>query len=192
MNHEKLFDVCYVLHGCPPTEAMVTPNEKRWMNWLSDKLVKRGFKAIAPDMPISWEPKYTEWKKTFEQYPVSPETYIVAHSCGGAFITRWLLETGKKVKKLILVAPAKIPETETDSRRDLYNFELPKATSNIADEIVLFSSNDFPHHLQSRELYIQAFHPREVKLENKGHFLFYQMGTNEFPELLQEVINPKF
>jgi len=49
---------------------------------------------------------------------------------------------------LILVAPAKVPETEDDTRKDLYNFELPSEVPHIAGEVVLFTSNDFPHHLQ--------------------------------------------
>lgn len=102
-----------------------------------------------------------------------------------------MLETGKEVKKLVLVAPAKVPETEDDTRRDLYNFELPTEVPHLADEVVLFTSNDFPHHLKSRELYINALHPRVIELEGKGHFLFFQTKTNEFPELLDEVLATK-
>lgn len=177
-----------VLHGCPPTEAMVTPKEKRWMNWLADKLNAKGLSALAPDLPVSWKPTYSDWKKAFEQYSVDENSILIGHSCGGAFLVRWLLETGLVVKKLILVAPAKIPETPDDSRRDLYDFELPREIPHLANEVVLFTSNDFPHHLQSLELYTRALNPRVIKLENKGHFLFFQMGTNEFPELLDEVL----
>jgi uncharacterized protein len=177
-----------ILHGCPPTEAMVTPKEKRWMNWLADKLNEKGLSAIAPDLPTSWKPKYLEWKKEFEKYPVNAESILIGHSCGAAFLVRWLLETGVVVKKLILVAPAKVPETPDDTRRDLYHFDLPDTVPHIAGEVVLFTSNDFPHHLKSLELYTKALSPRVIKLENKGHFLFFQMGTNEFPELLEEAL----
>jgi len=84
------------------------------------------------------------------------------------------MENKKRVKELILVAPAKVPEGETDPRRDLYDFELPKDASRIAEEIVIFSSNDFPHHLKSLELYKQAFHPKVITLENKFIFSFFQ------------------
>ena len=36
-----------ILHGCPPTEEMLTPHEKRWMNWLADQLYAKGYNAIA-------------------------------------------------------------------------------------------------------------------------------------------------
>lgn len=183
------FDQYIILHGCPPTEAMVTPIEKRWMNWLEKQLKDRGLNAIALDLPTSWQPIYTEWKKLFEEYPVTENSCLIGHSCGGAFFIRWLLETKRKVKKLILVAPAKIPETDDDTRKDLYNFDLPEDASQIAKEIVLITSNDFPHHIKSRELYKKRLHPKLVELKDKGHFLFFQMGTNEFPELLDEVLS---
>ena len=84
-----------------------------------------------------------------------------------------------------------MPETESDTRKDLYDFELPADASNIANKIVIFTSNDFPHHLKSLAMYLQSLKPRVIKLENKFHFLFFQMHTNEFPELLQEILASK-
>lgn len=177
-----------ILHGCPPSEEMVTPKEKRWMNWLANELNKRGLSAAAIDLPKAWEPKYEDWKIEFEKYPINDDSVLIGHSCGAAFLVRWLLETGATVRKLILIAPAKVPESPDDTRQDLYKFELPTEIPNLAEEVVLFTSNDFPHHLQSLALYTQALRPRVIELEDKGHFLFFQMGTNEFPELLQEVL----
>lgn len=188
---KPVYDKVIILHGCPPNEQTVTPRSNRWMNWLEQELVHKGYDAVAPDFPTSWKPKYIEWKKIFEKYPISHKTLLVGHSCGGAFLVRYLLETNTKVKKLVLVAPAKVPETDEDTRKDLYNFDLPINASHIADEIVVFTSNDFPHHLKSLEIYRASLKPRIVKLENKFHFLFFQMKTNEFPELLEEIVNKK-
>lgn len=182
------FDHVYILHGCPPNEQMVTPKNQRWMNWLEKKLIEKGYDAVAPDLPTSWSPKYHEWKKEFEKYKVTYKTLLVGHSCGGAFLVRWLLDNHKKVKKLILVAPAKVPENDTDSRKDLYDFQLPENATYIADEIVVFTSNDFPHHLKSLDMYKQSLKPRVIRLVNKFHFLYFQIKTNEFPELLEEII----
>lgn len=188
MEKDFKYDRVIILHGCPPNEQTVTPKTNRWMNWLQIKLKEKGFDAIAPDMPTSWNPKYIEWKQEFEKYLITKKTLLIGHSCGAAFLVRWLLETNKTVKKLILVAPAKIPETETDTRQDLYRFDLPIDASYIADEIVVFTSNDFPHHLKSLEMYKMFLKPRIIKLENKFHFLYFQMKTNEFPELLEEAL----
>ena len=184
----KQYDSIIILHGCPPNKDSVTPKENRWMNWLEAQLKEKGFKATAPDMPTPWVPKYSEWKKVFSKYPVTENSLLIGHSCGAAFLVRWLIETKHKVKKLILVAPAKIPETADDTRKDLYNFQLPLDASYITKEIVIFTSNDLPHHLKSLELYKTALKPKVVKLENKVHFLYFQMHTNEFPELLKEIL----
>ncbi len=175
-----------ILHGCPPSEALVTPKENRWMNWLANKLNENGKSAIALDLPTPWKPNYSEWKEAFEKYRIDQESILIGHSCDGAFLVRWLLETGVQVQKLILVAPAKIPETPDDTRQDLYDFTLPEDATRIAQEIVLFTSNDLPHHLESLTLYVKALKPRIVRLKDKLHFLYFQMGTNEFPELLEE------
>lgn len=182
------FDHIYILHGCPQDSEHVTPIEKRWMNWVADELGARGLPAEAPQMPEPWIPVYAKWKEEFEKYPLSENSLLVGHSCAGAFLVRYLADTGKKVKKLILVAPAKVPQTGDDTRAAMYDFELPADGSKLADEIVMFISNDFPHHLKARELYINALHPRIVDVPNKGHFLFAQMGTVEFPELLDEIL----
>lgn len=192
MNNKNNFDNIIILHGCPPTEDKIPPKSQKWMNWLEEKLIEKGFNAIAPDMPTPWRPKYNEWKKEFEKHSVTKDTLLVGHSCGGAFLVRWLLETKIKVKKLILVAPAKIPETPRDTRQNLYDFDLPQDTSKIAREIVIFISNDLPHNLKSFEIYKNALHPKIIKLENKTHFLFFQTKTNEFPELLEEIINNQY
>lgn len=188
MKEKFKYDKVIILHGCPPNKETVTPKENRWMNWLEKELIKKGYDAVAPDFPRSWEVRYNEWKKVFETYPVTKNTLLVGHSCGGAFLVRWLLENNKKVKKLILVSPAKVPEGDNDPRKDLYQFELPKNASQIANEIVIFTSNDFPHHLKSLEMYKLSLKPRVIKLENKFHFLYFQMKTNIFPELLEEVL----
>jgi predicted alpha/beta hydrolase family esterase len=80
------YDLCLVLHGCPPSIDNVTPKEKRWMNWLAAELNKRGYNAAAPDMPVSWEPKYLAWKQEIEKYEVSENTLLIGHSCGAAFL----------------------------------------------------------------------------------------------------------
>lgn len=190
IGNSNNFDTCIIIHGCPPSEDKVLPKTKKWMNWLEEKLQEKGFNTVAPDMPTPWKPRYEEWKTEFEKYWVSKNTLLIGHSCGAAFLVRWLLDTGKKVKKLILVAPAKVAENKSDWRADFYNFELPPGASQIAKEIVIFISNDFPHHLKSFQIYKKALNPRVIQLKNKGHFLIFTMGTNEFPELLEEATRP--
>lgn len=181
------YDKYLIIHGCPQNEEDVIPKSKRWMNWLEEKLKEKGFDATAIDMPAPWNPDYKNWKKELEKFLPTKNSLLIGHSCGGAFLVRWLLETGKRVKKLILVAPAKTSVQE-DRRKNFYDFELPNDSSKIADEIVIFISNDSKSMLESFELYKEALKPRVIELKDKNHFLYFQMKSNEFPELLDEVL----
>lgn len=189
MKHAGTYDKVIILHGCPANATNIIPKSERWMNWISDRLKSLGFRAYAPDMPTPWAPRYPEWKKEFENYTVTADSLLIGHSCGAAFLVRWLLETNKRVSKLILVAPAKIPESPADIRQELYAFKLPSNAAKIADEIVIFTSNDLPHNLKSLEIYKKALKPRVVYIPEMVHFLVYTMKTNEFPELLREILS---
>lgn len=120
---------------------------------------------------------------------VNKKSILVGHSCGGAFLVRWLGETKKRTKKLILVAPAKMLESMPEKYFDFYNFETDLSITNRVNEIVIFVSDNEGEGIRkavkrySKEFNIQ---PREIK--GKGHFLLKHMGTEEFPELLSEII----
>ncbi len=183
MNTKNNFDKVVIIHGCPASPEDTRSRSQRWMCWLEDTLKEKEYEAFAPDMPIPWQPQYEEWKQLIEKYRVTENSLLIGHSCGAAFLVRYLLDTKRKVKKFILVAPAKIPEGENDKRKNLYQFDLPDNSSKIADEIVIFVSNDLPRHLKSLEIYKKALKPRIVEIENKGHFVISQ-----FPEILKEII----
>jgi len=103
----------YVVHGCPSrAEGEQTPEErtydKHWMPWLKKELTTRGIDVEMPLMPEPWAPDYEGFKKEFEKQSVSEDSVLVGHSCGCAFLVRWLGESKQKVKRLILVAPWKV------------------------------------------------------------------------------------
>lgn len=175
-----------ILHGCPPNPNDIIPPEKRWMNWLADQLEEKGFKAVAPEMPNSWNPQYEEWKEVMNQYQIDKSTILIGHSCACAFLIKWLLESRKKIKKLVLVAPSKISKRNYD----IYDFDLPEDVSDIAEQSFIFISNDEENILKSADLYEKSLKAKVVKLENMRHFHIYAMGRVEFPELL-EVVLPK-
>lgn len=181
------YDLYVIVHGCPQNAADLIPKDKHWTGWLEQKLRRSGLNAFAPDMPVPWEPVYERWKEVLENYKITENSLLIGHSCGGAFLVRWLLSTGKKVKKLILVAPAKTSIKE-DRKKNFYDFDLPSEASKIADKTVIFISNDHQSMLESFELYKEVLKPKVIKLEGKKHFVPFQMGTNEFPELLEEVL----
>jgi len=185
---------CIIIHGCPSNkDKTIDPKtrtyDKHWIPWLTKELEKRDFSVNAPLMPTPWNAKYEEWKKIMDKINVNKKSILVGHSCGGAFLVRWLGETKKRTKKLILVAPAKMLESMPEKYFDFYNFETDLSITNRVNEIVIFVSDNEGEGIRkavkrySKEFNIQ---PREIK--GKGHFLLKHMGTEEFPELLSEII----
>tara|TARA_Y100000034_G_scaffold22119_1_gene25492 strand:+ start:627 stop:998 length:372 start_codon:yes stop_codon:yes gene_type:complete len=106
---------CIIVHGCPPSkERALNPEistfNRHWLPWVKKELDKRGIKTEIPLMPDPWKPNYKSYKKVFEKYEVNENTILIGHSCGCAFLVRWLGETKQKIHQLILVVPWKIPQ----------------------------------------------------------------------------------
>jgi len=184
---------CIIIHGCPPSEVeFMTPDKhtyyKHWIQWAKNKLIAKGITTEAPLMPYPWEPDYEAFKKEFEKYPVSEYTILIGHSCGCAFLVHWLGETKKKIKKLILVAPWKIPKKNNVFKEKFYTFPIDETIKSRVGEIVMFTSdNEREDGKKSLEIYKKSLGGKIIELKGKGHYIFKDMGTEEFPELLKEV-----
>ena len=97
---------CIIIHGCPSNKETAMNVEdrtfdKHWIPWVREQLLARGIKAETPLMPEPWEAVYENFKAKFETLEVNENTTLVGHSCGCAFIVRWLGETKQKIKKEI-------------------------------------------------------------------------------------------
>ncbi len=167
-------------------------NERGWISWLKNTLNKKGIKTYNPLMPNNTS--YKDWKKEFEKNKIDKNSVLIGHSAGGAFLVRWFSETNKKIKKLILVAPARKLPGMKKRYIDFYDFETKKNIRTNVGEISIFISDDeSPGIKQSVKLYEKEFGIEAIELKNKGHFTEKSMGTKEFPELLNEISsNQKF
>lgn len=189
-------DNCVIVHGCPSdVEKAMNPKtrtyDKHWLPWIKKELEKKGIATFVPLMPKPWNPNYLNWKEKFDKEKVDGGTILIGHSCGCAFLIRWLGETKRKVKKLILVAPAKIIEEDNQDIKDFYDFNIDKNISKLTSEIIIFISNDKPRIVKAANLYSKELNSKIIKLKDKGHFVFDDMGTDEFPELLKVVLEDK-
>ena len=127
MNTQKFN--CIILHGCPSdAEKAMNPEtrtyDKHWIPWLKQNLTIAGVKTETPLMPDPWETNYQKFKTEFEKYEVNENTILVGHSCGSAFLVRWLGETKRKIFKLILVAPWKISDKDDKFRKEFYTYPI--------------------------------------------------------------------
>ena len=183
-----------IVHGCPDSNEPRDPKkrtyEKHWRLWLNDELVKRNIETSIPMMPEPWNADYSKWKDEFDKIGVNENSVLIGHSCGSAFLVRWLGDTKRKIKKLILVAPWKIAHKEDGSDKDFYGFEIDDDIKERVEEIVIFTSNnEEPDGKKSVKIFTKGLGARVVELKDKGHFTFNGMGTHEFPELLDEAVN---
>ena len=67
--------------------------DKHWIQWTREALLEKGIKVETPLMPEPWAPNYEAFKKKFETLDVLENTVLVGHSCGCAFLVRWLGES---------------------------------------------------------------------------------------------------
>lgn len=165
-------------------------HDKHWIPWLKSKLAKNGSKAVAPLMPNPWSPDYYAFKNEFEKYKISEGDVLVGHSCGCAFLVRWLGDSRLKISKLILVAPWKIADGNDIERKDFYEYSIDESIKSRVDKIVIFTSDDEEDNgKKSCDIFHRALGGGVIELKGRGHYVLSDMGTEEFPELLAEILN---
>lgn len=185
---------CIIIHGCPSSpDELINPNEtsyfKHWIPWAREILIKKGVPTQTPLLPEPWKPDYYKFKSEFEKYHVDNNTILVGHSCGCAFLVRWLGDTKKKIKKLILVAPWKVSPRDDEVRDAFYSFPIDSSIKERVQEIMMFTSdNEHPDGKKSFEIFNHALGGKVITLKNHGHYLVEQMGTYKFQELVSEII----
>lgn len=164
--------------------------DKHWIPWIKKELTVRGIQTETPLMPNPWEPVYKDFKKELEGYPVAEDTILVGHSCGCAFLVRWLGESKQKIHKLILVAPWKIPDKEDKYRPAFYNYPLDATIKDRVKEIIMFTADDEEEDgKKSLKIFHDALGGKIVELKGRGHYTLGDMGTEEFPELKDAILN---
>lgn len=175
-NKTKYFD---------PTFA--SPSNASWLPWLQKQLLMHDILAQTPEMPTPWKPEYSMWSKEFERYSITPETILVAHSCGAGFLLRWLSEhSDVHVGKVVLIAPWIDPD-KTGEMGEFFDFTLDSQLSDRTAKIIIFnSSDDFPGAQLSAKMIAEAIPGIGGKeFKNHGHFT----EITEFLELREELLS---
>ena len=185
---------CIIIHGCPSgpegeLDALTRSYDKHWIPWVREKLIEQNIPTIAPIMPDPWSPKYENFKREFEKYPVSEETILIGHSCGCAFLVRWLGESKQKIHTLVLVAPWKVPRAGDLGRKAFYEYAIDETIKSRVRRVVMFTSDtENDDGKKSLEIYHAALGGEITSIPNKGHYINSHMGTLEFPELLNVIV----
>jgi predicted alpha/beta hydrolase family esterase len=184
-----------LIHGMPSKEeyyssSYPTMSNSHWFPWLSKQLQIRDIFTVSIEVPDSYAPKYEVWKKEFERFDVSESTILVGHSCGAGFIVRYLSENPSiKVSQVILVAPW-INPTKEERAGDFFDFTIESSITGQADKFVIIASdNDYDAIEKSVDILRKELpDAKYIELSGKQHFTYNDLGTEEFPELLVEII----
>lgn len=178
-----------ILHGMPDKKEYYdpegdAPSNRHWIPWLQGKLSQKDILTQTPEMPKPYYPIYQDWKKVFEQFDIDENTLLVGHSCGAGFLIRYLSENNIKVGKLVLVAPWVNPTDYLDN--DFFEFKYDSQLTLRTKGIHLIESTDDDEEVvKSIEMIKEKIKDLDITtFSDKGHFTFNDLGTREFPELL--------
>ncbi len=160
-----------------------------WIPWIQRQLLLKGIEAQTPEMPGFYEPHYDNWKRMLERFDLNEETILIGHSCGGGFLVRWLSENKVKVGKVVLVAPWLDPEQEIDP--NFFKFDIDSEVAHrTAGLTIMYSIDDQQSVIKSIDILKSKLRDAKfVEFTDKGHFVLDSLKTNEFPELLKEILD---
>lgn len=165
-------------------------NEGNWMGRTKKELEERGYEVHAPKITKVWEAPYSEWKKVIDEIGVDENTTLVGLSAGGAAVTRYVAEEKKRIKKLILIAPARYSAGDDDpcpTSDEFYKFEINDSVQKqIKNGVTVFyDTEDTEFILKSVEMYREQLNAKIVLAKGYGHFSFL---IPTFPPLLNEIL----
>ncbi|MFH0961911.1 MAG: alpha/beta fold hydrolase [archaeon] len=131
-----------IIHG-----TAGSPGEN-WFPWLKGELEARGFEVFVPQFPTPENQLPENWFEIFDKYrgKLGPESILIGHSLGGAFLLRALETLQTKVKAVVIVAAPvgvlPIKYYETDSPFIGKPFDWGKIRASAGKFLVFHSEND--------------------------------------------------
>ncbi len=185
---------CIIIHGCPSnTEKEMNHDtrtyDKHWIPWTKNMLNMLGIPTETPLMPDPWEPSYEKFKAEFEKQEVNEHTILIGHSCGTTFLLRWLADSKQKVAKLILVAPWAIADKDDEERRMFYEHPIDASIKDQVGEIIFFTADDEESDgKKSLQIIHGVMGGKIIELSGRGHYTMGDMKTDEFPELVEQIV----
>lgn len=146
-------------------------NEKWYPNFL-ERAKEEGYEVVARNLPHADEPVFDEWLNELNHARPDESTILVGHSRGCAAILRWLeqLPKGKKVAKVILVAPS-LGDSKI-SVKGFYGkpYDYGKIQQHCASFTVIHSKDDAVIPFTSGKKNAEGLSAKFIALNGRGHF----------------------
>ena len=151
--------------------------EENWFPWLKEKLESEGWEVFVPQFPTPHEQTLENWFGVLEEYEkkLTPESILIGHSLGGAFLLRVLERSFVKFKAALLVAApvGVLPIKNYDSDKRFlgeFVFDWPRIKGNCKSFFVFHSDNDPYVSLGNGKTLSEKLGTELIFVPNSGHF----------------------
>lgn len=178
----------FIFHG---TEGH--PGEN-WFPWLKNELEKQDCNVIVPQFPTPENQTPETWFKVLKEFEglITPNTILIGHSLGGAFLLRVLEAIRTKVKAAFIVAAPigvlPIKNYEGDKPFIGKTFDWEKIKTSCGKFHIFHSDNDPYVSLGNGEELAKQLGIELTFVPNAGHFN-KSTGYTSFELLRERVIN---
>lgn len=126
-----------ILHGWEGNPTLY------WFPKAKKMFENEGYKVFTPELPGGYYPKKEEWLNIIRDYSPDENWILIGHSLGGVAILKYLEETMKPVKKVILIATPFEPMSFSPIANFFTGgFNWEKIQKNSAEIIIMNETND--------------------------------------------------
>jgi len=167
--------------------------EENWFPWLKEKLESLGHRVIVPQFPTPENQTLRNWFNVFEKYKEAyiPDTILVGHSLGGAFLLRVLEKYNIMIKAAYLIATPigvlPIKNYDGDKLFIAHPFDWEKIKSHAKKFHVFHSDNDPYVCLGNGEQLARRLGTQLTFIPQAGHFNAHA-GYLTFDALFEKII----
>ena len=166
-----------------------------WFPWLHQKLQEENKQVVVPYFPFGKEfQNFENWANLLDTYRktrvFSSDTVVIAHSIGCAFITKYILDRGMIISKLILVAPFNnysVDGADYDYvNKTFYSDDLELVKDYVGEIICIYSDNNPYVKQEAFKDFAEKLEATEIIIPNAGH-INSEFGYDKFEEILEYI-----
>ena len=169
--------------------------DENWFPWLKSKLEELDYQVYVPNFPTPTNQSLESWIDAFIEFNkyIDPQTILVGHSLGVAFILTILESMDLPIRAVFLVSGflGLLHDNEFDDLNadfTLRNFNWDKIKNNV-QKVYLYHSDNDPHvPIEKANTLARNLGIRPTIINNAGHFNTAS-GYLRSPQLLSDIKN---